>query len=119
MADYLMPFNKDLTIEEKRKLFSIRNKMIEIENNFGKQEKCIMCEEKEDMDHIYQCEFLNDQEEKIEYEKIYNGNIIEQTQVFRNFEKNMKKRNEEKTKKRNLPCDPFCDPLNCGKFSIG
>ena len=67
-----------------------------------------MCEANEDMNHIYQC-----------YEKIYNGNIIEQTQVFRNFEKNMKKRNEEKTKKRNLPCDPFCDPLNCGKFSIG
>ena len=73
--------------------------------------------ENEDMSHIYQCEYLNEQELKIEYEKIFNGNLIEQTKVF--FEQNMKRRNKEKLIERNPPCDPFCDPLNCGKFSIG
>ena len=73
----------------------------------------------EDMSHIYQCEYLNEQESKIKYEKIFNGNLIEQTTVFRIFEQNMKKRNKEKLIERKPPSDPFCDPLNCGKFSIG
>ena len=42
MADYLMPYNKKLSIEEKRQLFSIRNRMIDIGNNFGRSEKCIL-----------------------------------------------------------------------------
>ena len=46
MADYLMPYNKKLSIEEKRQLFSIRNRMLEIGNNFGKGEKCIFCKKK-------------------------------------------------------------------------
>ena len=31
----------------------------------------------------------------------------------------MNKRNERKSENKNPPGDPFCDPLNCGKFSIG
>ena len=119
MADYLKPFSQNLTIEEKRKIFAIRNRMIDIGNNFGRNERCIMCGKNEDMSHIYQCEYLNEQQLKIEYEKIFNGNLIEQTKVFRIFEQNMKRRNKEKLIERNPPCDPFCDPLNCGKFSIG
>ena len=61
MADYLKPFNQNLTVEEKRKVFSIRNRMIEIGNNFGRSEKCIMCGKNEDMNHIYHCEYLNEQ----------------------------------------------------------
>ena len=115
MAEYLMPHNKYLNIDEKRNLFSIRNRMIKIENNLGKNEKCVMC----DLNHIYYCEYLNEEEITIEYEKIFKGNLFEQIRVFRKFEKNLKKRNEEKSKKIKLPCDPFCDPLNSGKFSIG
>ena len=114
-----MPHNKYLNIDEKRNLFSIRNRMIKIENNFGKNEKCVMCDLNEDMNHIYYCEYLNEEEITIEYEKIFKGNLFEQIKVFRKFEKNMKKRNEEKSKKNEIPCDPFCDPLNSGKFSIG
>ena len=32
IADYLMPYNSKLSIEDKRKLFSIRNRMTEIGN---------------------------------------------------------------------------------------
>ena len=49
MAEYLMPHNNKIGIEEKRKLFSIRNNMIEIGNNFGKNENCMFCKTKEDM----------------------------------------------------------------------
>ena len=89
--------------------------MIDIGNDFGRNEICIMCGKNEDMSHIYQYEYLNEQELKIEYKKMFNGNLIEQTKVFRNMER----RNKEKSIERNPPCDPFCDPLNCGKFSIG
>ena len=93
--------------------------MIDIGNDFGRNEKCIMCGKNENMSQIYQCEYLSEQEVKIEYEKIFNGNLIEQTKVFRIVEQNMKKRNEEKLMERKPPCDPFCDLLNWGKFSIG
>ena len=58
MADYLLP-NNQLTIEQQRKIFSIRNKMVkEISSNFTSREnntsKCI-CQQKEDMFHRYTC----------------------------------------------------------------
>ena len=37
----------------------------------------------------------------------FKGNLFEQIKVFRKFEKNMKKRNEEKSKRNQIPCDPF------------
>ena len=119
MADYFMPYNEYLNIEEKQNLFSVRNRMVEIGNNFGKNENCVMCQTKEDMIHIYSCEYLNKQEIKIEFSKIYEGNLFEKIEVLRRFNDNMKKRNEEKSKFKKPPCDPFCDPLNCEKFSIG
>ena len=119
MADYLMPYNKSLNIEEKRKLFSIRNRMADVGNNFGKNENCKMCDTYEDMNHIYICEKLNEQKIRIPYEKIYKGNLFEQIEVFRRFEQNMKKRNEEKLKKDQFPCDPYCDPLNSKILSNG
>ena len=93
--------------------------MVKIENDFGRNEKCVMCDSIEDMNHIYNCEYLNEEEPKIEFERIFKGNLFEQIRVFRKFEKNMKKRNEEKSKTNQIPCDPFCDPLNSGMFSIG
>ena len=80
---------------------------------------CALCDSNQDMKHIYLCEFLNEQQIRIPYEKVYEGNIFEQTTILRIFEKNMNKLNEEKLKKNQSPCDPFCDPLNSGMFSIG
>ena len=34
MAEYLMPYGESLTISEKRYIFSMRNRMIEIPANF-------------------------------------------------------------------------------------
>ena len=72
------------------------------------------------MNHIYSCEYLNQQEIEIEFEKIYEGNLFEKIKVLRRFNENMKKRNEEKSKCNKSPCDPFfCDPLDYEKFAIG
>ena len=53
LADYLQPYNK-LSIEEKRKIFEMRNKMTKIPNNFlnGAQKNKCFCGEDEDMSHI-------------------------------------------------------------------
>ena len=80
----------------------MRNKMVNIANNFPKsdiKEKC-SCGKIEDMQHIYECEQLNtnSMDKSLRYEKIYNGNISDQIKVFRKMEINLeKKRRHEKT----------------------
>ena len=49
MAEYLMPHEKRVIIEDRRKLFLFRNRMIDIGDNFGKTEKCRKSETKEDI----------------------------------------------------------------------
>ena len=76
MADYLLPFNNKLTIDEKYNLFAIRNKMINIQSNFSSrcEVKC-ECGEKEFTKHIYECKLYNDRKTTIPYESVYNGNL--------------------------------------------
>ena len=81
LADLLQPINP-MSIEQKQKLFSIRNRMVQISDNFPKSEmktKCF-CGENEDMKHIYTCNIRNEgigQTEK--YGNICNGTISQQT----------------------------------------
>ena len=93
MSEYLHPSNK-LTIEEKRKQFEIRNKMVDIPANFPKTEvdAFCFCGSPEDLKHIYECEIYESEKHTKEYEKIYNGNIFEQTEVYRRMEKCLEKR---------------------------
>ena len=58
MAEYLTPLNRKMTIENKRIMFSVRNRMVNIKSNFknrNNEVKCI-CGEKESMEHIWSCE---------------------------------------------------------------
>ena len=111
MSEYLLPFNSQLNIEEKRKLFEMRNRMTRISYNFGKKEEKCLCGNIETMLHIYTCEIINPLKSEIPYSELYNGNLKNQIEIFRRFEQNMEKRNEMKNEK-NIPCDP-CDPLDC------
>ena len=108
MSEYLLPTNKTLTIAEKQTMFSVKNRMIRIPANFPKPKteyNCV-CNEKEDMQHIYYCEILNKgRSTKIEYEKLYNGTISEQIEIFRQFERNMEER-EQLLKEETSPRDP-------------
>ena len=112
MAEYLQPFGNKLTVEEKRELFSIRNRMVDIPDNFprGKTEfKCI-CGEQENMSHLYNCELLSEKKEKrLEYEKIFNGTINQQIEIFRIIQQNLNQR-EATIIEMITPCDPS-DPL--------
>ena len=57
MADYLMPNYENLSSEDRRRIFEIRNRMLPISDNFPVkyvEEKC-WCGEKEDTRHNYNC----------------------------------------------------------------
>ena len=72
-------------IEDQRYLFAMRNKMIEIPANIGKEENCI-CGKMENMSHIYYCYGTK---ENLPYEKLYNGKLKEQETIMRRFRNNM------------------------------
>ena len=112
MAEYLLPYSK-LSVSQKQKMFEIRNRMFEIQENFPmkemKETSC-PCGEEETMLHIYNCEILN---EKISissyYTGIFTGKLEEQITIFKRFEENLKEREnlkEQSKIKLNSPCDP-------------
>ena len=84
-------------------MFAIRNKMIYIPSNFSSSSEKIecLCGEIENMEHVYKCE----KEVELPYEKVYNGNIKEQSEILRIFEKQLDRR-KTKLDELELPCDP-------------
>ena len=106
MAEYLLP-NEQLSVEEKRNIFEIRNRMTNIPSNFttGKNMNMIycICGEKENMTHIYYCQKLNSKEPETNFEKIYGENLKEIENIEKRFRKNMKQR---ETFQEILDCDP-------------
>ena len=58
---------------------------------------------------------MNNKQSNIPYNRIYNGNIGEQVEIFRRFQTNMKKREQRKIQnketKTNLHAIQKCDPL--------
>ena len=118
LAEYLMPNNELLSIEDKRNLFEMRNHMVDIPANFSSSKvitKCI-CRDKEDMKHIYICKKLNIIKEETYFEMIYSDNVKEQVIVYKRFKNNMEKRSEikEKTNKEETTSHEIlsCDPLS-------
>merc|ERR1711954_604984 len=107
MAEYLLPNETLKSIEDQRYLFAIRNKMIEIPSNIGKEEKCIRGKI-ESMSHIYYC---YGGEKEIHYEKVYNGKLIEQEKILNSFRDNMKIR-ETKVHEIASRSTNFCNDIS-------
>ena len=127
MADYLQPI-ADLSIDVKRKIFEVRNKMTRIPANFSSRKtifKCV-CGEQEDMSHVYSCTVLNSDKPVTQYEEIYSNNIEKIKEVYQRFENNINEReqimnkneNEDKNEKVNKRKSPHAilisDPLYTG-----
>ena len=75
------------------------------ENFPGKQLKneCI-CSKIESISHKYYCETQNEGKNSImKFEKIYEGNIKDQIEVFKHYEENLNRRESINLKP---PCDP-------------
>ena len=114
MEEYLLPENRTLSIIEKQKLFEMKNKMTKIPSNFSKSNiryECY-CGDEENMKHIFYCKSLsNGIEQRIEYDKIYNGTVTEQKEILTIFERNMKKR-EQLKEENQIPCVLSVEPLS-------
>ena len=106
MAEYLSPNYEQLSLNDQRYIFAIRNRMIEIEHNFRKQlleEKCI-CGEQITQQHIYSCQNYDKNIEYLPYERIFEENVNIQKQIYLRFKKNYENR---KNKVINSPLDPY------------
>jgi hypothetical protein len=102
MADYLQPI-ADLSIDVKRKIFEVRNKMTRIPANFSSRKtifKCV-CGEQEDMSHVYSCTVLNSDKPVTQYEEIYSNNIEKIKEVYKRFENNINEREQIMNKNEN------------------
>ena len=123
MADYLMPYGESLTISEKRFIFAMRNRMIEIPENFptkyeNEDVNCKQCGKTENMKHVYMCN-MNHENKDIQYEKIFGDNRKQMKRIYKQFKTNYENRENMKTIE-NPPRDPFCDPLiSLSEFSNG
>ena len=108
MAEYLLPSTSEMTVDKKRNLFSVRNKMADIPANFqdSKIKTECLCGEAENMEHLYECNTLNENEPILPYQKLYSGNINEQIQIFKRIQKYLEKRRDLKNSGEKLPCDP-------------
>ena len=116
MADYLQPFNSKLDIEEKRRLFALRNRVTKIPSNYGKKEEKCICGREENFPHLYSCRKLNITEPKITYNQIYNGNLSTKLEIIRRIDINLELRNQ--VKEDIIPCD-LRDPLNFKQLGFG
>ena len=84
--------------------------MINIPANFSsKCEANCKCGQREEMSHIYECKIYNGNQQPITpFEKIFNGNLREQHEVYNKFKQNMEMRTI--SEKISNPCDQY-DPL--------
>ena len=119
MSEYLLPSNQELTINGKRKLFAVRNGMIDIPSNFPNTnvKPICICGQTENLIHIYNCKLLGKTKKEEFFEKIFTGSIRQQLKVFNQLEENLEKR-EQILASQNLPCDPS-DPLYSSDYSNG
>jgi hypothetical protein len=121
MATYLQP-NNVFTIDDKRKLFEIRNRMYPIPSNFCAKEensyKCV-CGQTEDMKHVYNCKYLNRDEPAIDYEKVFSDDIFEQKTILTRFEHNFEERGKYLLKENSHHEIPLKDPLSSVLLEYG
>ena len=98
MAEYLLPGYENITIEEQRNIFSIRNRMVEIHQNFPTSNRKELCEcgGEETMKHIYLCEYLSENNEtnKPNFEEIFEEKVTQQKEVNKIFQKKFQKRSK-------------------------
>ena len=105
LQDYLRP-EANLNIKEKKSIFKIRTRMIDIKENFKnkhKNFKCDACKLKginktETQKHIYKCKELNKTEHptSTKYKEIFRNDIKQMKKIHDQIKRNLEKRNKLK-----------------------
>ena len=109
MSEYLLP-NKELSVEQQRNIFEIRNNMTNIKSNFCSEKdniaKCI-CGEIETVTHIYYCEQLNRKEPDVKYQNINGENLKELKYIQERLKENLNEKENKENSHEILCCDPL------------
>ena len=94
MSLYLSPISRELSTNDKCKVFEMRNKMTRIPANFSSRitKNVCFCGNNESMEHVYTCKMLNCDIPSTEYEYIYSDNLKKIYEVYTRFDENMNKR---------------------------
>ena len=94
--------------------------MFNIPSNFVSREKNInkcFCKQREDMEHIYNCRYLNENPVEIKFEEIFGEKIKSQKKILERFERSVNMRNSKENQQSHVI--PFGDPpsfviIGCG-----
>ena len=90
MSDYLKPNSVINCINDKKLLFSLRNKTSYITNTYNKQINLCLCKQEiQELTHVYECKMLCSSDLLINYNKIYNGTLKEQGIILRRMKINI------------------------------
>ena len=109
MAEYLQPNEHEITIQEQRNIFAIRNRMIILSDNFKNTDIC-QCGQIENIEHVYNCEQWNNDNktESTKFEEIFEENISKQVIISKKLFDNLEKRNQKNSISHViLSCDPL------------
>ena len=77
MSEYFLP-NENLSIDDQRNIFALKNKMSDIPSNFTSEENNTFkscCGTKEEMEHIYYCKYLNKEKTEVNYDEQFKMDI--------------------------------------------
>jgi hypothetical protein len=117
LADYLSPTAKGLSIDDKRYIFSMRNRMVILPENFPLKEqttKCVCGENKENMEHVYICKQWTNEITHTNYNLIFEDDIKQITEVYGRFRNNYEIRKtyiDNQTNGNQSHVISVCDPL--------
>ena len=113
-----MPNFENHSIDNKRKIFEIRNRMLPISANFpsSNEDQNCWCGERENTKHIYICKYWCNENEETKFEMIYTDDMPKLSKVYKHYETNLKKRENfkivnENSEDRNLHVIHQPDPL--------
>ena len=100
MQKYLQPNSSKISKDDAQLIFKLRCRVTNVKTNMkGKYEKleCRACNlEEESQKHIMECKILNhESDQKLEYEKVFNGTVSEKLKIAKKFRKNIEKLEEE------------------------
>ena len=99
MQKYLQPNNIRISREETQLIFKLRCRVTNVKTNMRNMYSEVICDacgiQEESQKHIIQeCLKLNENNDSIKYEKIYNGSVSEKVEIAIKFEENFKKLQE-------------------------
>ena len=92
MSDYLKPNKVIKSIDDKKFLFSLRNKTNFIINSHNTNKILCLCKQEiTKLTHVYECLALNVSKIEVTYDRVYNGTLIEQRKILIRMKENINK----------------------------